>query len=626
VAPTRPRTDRLHHLAGWALLLLAVASIAVFAFQAADTAEHHGYPLAPVTPNAVAAWRDAASTTLMGALAVILVVLLPLQRLGRRPDGPVRLARLWGVLVALGVWLMVGYRLNRFTYGGLWRSREEVGDLLVPAAVVEPRIWYNNIGLTLGCAVLAIVLMAVLERLLPRLRAARPPRSVVVAAGLVLALLAPVSIVPAHWFAAAPTTGDVILISLDAMRPDRMGAYGDDRGLTPNLDRLAADAVRFERAYCQEPWTLTSHMSMLTGLYPDAHGLGFGRSLAGEIWTLPERLRDEGYRTAGSVYDCFLLNPGFGYGAGFDRYEVNNLAAADRARRAAKWITDSDRPGFLFLHFYDPHSDTGELPYEASPEMLERFAPGAAAQFDGWARRVGASEALHQVNLGERPFTAEQREALRRLYDAGVADTDAAVGLFLDRLREEGRYDDATIVVVADHGEALGESGHYMHELLIEETLRIPLLIKWPGGREAGSVRTDLAETVDLAPTLLRALGLPEEEVSQGYDLAAGRTPRSLSLHRSGPDHAATDRQGWRLHHRWSPELGVEPSGIHRIDEPYETREAGLARHPEVLDRFVEPLAELHRANALLAARFRGEDVTMSEADEDLLRSLGYIE
>ncbi|HKK71890.1 MAG TPA: sulfatase [Candidatus Krumholzibacteria bacterium] len=626
MAPTRPRIDRLHHLAGWALVLLAMSSIAVFVIRAVETSGLHGYPLAPITPNAVAAWRDAASTTLMGSLAVILVVLLPLQRLGRRPDGAVRLARLWGVLIAVGAWAMIGYRLNRFTYGGLWRSREEVGDLLVPAALVEPRIWYNNIGLTLGCAVLAIVLMAVLERLLPRSRARRAPRGMVVTAGVVLLLLAPVSIVPAHWFAPAPATGDVILISLDAMRPDRIGAYGDERGLTPNLDRLAADAVRFERAYCQEPWTLTSHMSMLTGLYPDAHGLDFGRALAGEVWTLPERMRDQGYRTAASVYDCFLLSPDFGYGAGFDRYEENNLEAADRARRAAKWVTDSDRPGFLFLHFYDPHSDTGDLPYEASPEMLERFAPGAAEQFRGWARLVGASEALHQVNLGERPFTPAQREALGRLYDAGVADTDAALGLFVDRLKAEGRYEDATIVVVADHGEALGEADHYMHELLIEETLRIPLVIKWPGRREAGTVRTDLAETVDLAPTLLRAIGLPEEEVSQGHDLAAGPTPRSLSLHRSGPDHAATDREGWRLHHRWSTELGIEPSGILRVGGSYADRGLGLTRHPEVLDRFVEPLAELHRANAVLAARFRGDDLTMTEADEELLRSLGYIE
>ena len=619
-------SSRLHHLAGWGFVLLTVAAWVGWVVEALSTTTLHGYPSAPTTPNAVAAWRDAASFVLLLSMVAIIVVLFPLQRLGRAANGPVRLARLWGILAAVGIWLVVGYRLNRFTYGGLWRSREEIGELVVPVALAEPRVWYANIGLTLACAVLAIVLLATLERILPRLRARRAPRVLVATAGVLLLLLAPASIVPAWWIADEPAIGDVILISLDAMRADRIGAYGNPRGLTPNLDALAADGVVFERAYCQEPWTLTSHMSMLTGLYPDAHGLDFGRALAGEVWTVPERMRDAGYRTAATVYDCYLLGPHFGYGAGFDRYEENQIPAASRARRAARWVTGSSRPGFLFLHFYDPHSDTGDLPYDSGPAWQERFAPGAAEHFEGWVRTVGASEALHQVNLGERPMTPEQREAVADLYDAGVAETDAAVGDFLDALREAGRYDDATIVVVADHGEALGEADHFMHELLLEETLRIPFIVKWPGNRDAGTVRTDLAETVDVAPTLLRAVGMDTEEVSQGYDLAEGPTPRTISLHRSGPDHAATDREGWRLHHRWSEELGIQPSGLHRVGEAYESRADGLAEHPEVLDRFVGVLARLHRANAVLRAGFRGVDVTMSEADEDLLRSLGYIE
>lgn len=619
-------TSRLPFLAGWGLVLLAVAAWIGLFVEALGTAAYHGYPSTPTTPNALAAWRDAASFVLLMALVVVIVVLFPLQRLGRTGRGADRLALLWGVLVAVGTWLVVGYRLNRFTYGGLWRTREEIGELILPMALVEPRVWYANIALTLACAILALVLRAAFDRVLPRLSAPRAPGALVATAGVLLLLLAPVSIVPAWWLADEPATGDVILISLDAMRADRMGVYGNPDGLTPNLDRLAADGVAFERAYCQEPWTLTSHMSMLTGLYPDAHGLDFGKSLAGEVWTVPERMRDAGYRTAASVYDCFLLGPHFGYGAGFDRYEENQIPAAARAERAAGWLTGSSRPAFLFLHFYDPHSDTGALPYEAGPQWLERFAPGAAEEFDGWARTVGASEALHQVNLGERPMSDAQREALAALYDAGVAETDAAVGAFLDRLRDEGRYDDATIIVVADHGEALGEADHFMHELLLEETLRIPLVVKWPAGRDAGTVRGDLAETVDVAPTLLRAAGLEPEEVSQGFDLSRGPTPRVLSLHRSGRDYAATDRQGWRLHHRWSEERGIEPSGLHRIDTPYEERARGLEENPTKLDDFVEVLAQLHRANAVLAARFRGEEVAMTEADLDLLRSLGYIE
>lgn len=622
--PSSPR--RLHNFAGWGLLLLAVAAWIGVAWQALGAASFHGYPSTPTTPNALAAWRDAGSLGLVLVLGVVTVLLFPLQRLGGKENGAVRLARLWAVLMAIGVWAVTGFRVNRYTYGELWRTRQEMGDLIIPAAIAEPRVWYANIGLTLACSILAIILLAVFERVLPRLGAPRTPRPVVLVSGLALLLLAPVSIVPAWWVGPTPPAGDVILISLDATRADRLGAYGNERGLTPHLDRLAADGVRFDRAYCQEPWTLTSHMSMLTGLYPDAHGLDFGRALAGPAWTVAERLRDAGYRTSATVYDCYLLSPRFGYGAGFDHYEENQIAAATRAERASRWLTGSDRPGFLFLHFYDPHSDTGTLPYEAGPKWIERFAPGAPEVFEGWIRTVGASEALHQINLGERPITDAQRRALADLYDAGVAETDAAVGLFLDHLRAEGRYDDATIIVVADHGEALGEADHFMHELLLEETVRVPLIVKWPGQRNAGTVRSDLVETVDLAPTILRAAGLAVEEVSQGFDLADGPTGRVVSLHRSGLDYAATDAEGWRFHHRWNQETGIEPIGLHRIDEPYETRADGVGRHPEVLDRFFEALADLHRANLVLAARFAGESVGMSAADEDLLRSLGYIE
>lgn len=618
--------SRLGHLAGWGLALLALGAWIGVVVRALGTTSLHGYPELPTTPNALAAWRDAASLALILALGIVTVVLFPLQRLGRHPQGAIRLGRLWGILTAVGIWAAIGYRLNRFTYGGLWRTREEVGDLIVPAAIVEPRVWYANIGLTLACAVLALALMAVLERLLPRLGAPRAPRVVIAVAGIVLLLLAPASIVPAWWAVDAPVTGDVILISFDALRADRVGAYGNDRGLTPHLDALAADGVRFERAYCQEPWTLTSHMSMLTGLYPDAHGVDFGSALAGPVWTVAERLRDAGYRTSSTVYDCAWLSPRFGYGAGVDRYEENQIPAAARAERAGRWLTGSARSGFLFLHFYDPHSDTGALPYDAGEIWRDRFAPGAADLFDGWARTVGGSEALHQVNVGHRPMSEEMRAAAAALYDAGVAETDAAFGSFVQRLKDAGRYDAATIIVVADHGEALGEAGHFMHELLLEETLRIPMIVKWPGQRHAGTVRTDLVETVDVAPTLLRAAGQPTEDVSQGYDLAPGETPRTIALHRSGPDHAATDADGWRLHHRWSDELGLEATGLQRIDAPYASRVEGLSAHPAVLDAFVQPLAELHRANAVLAAQFRGGAVGLTEADEELLRSLGYIE
>lgn len=607
-------------------MVLAVACVALTAWFALQHTAAQGDPPWPSTPNSLATWQQAASIALGLALGVLVFVLLPLQRLGRSVPGVRWLARLWAIGIAVGIWAAVGLRLNRYGYGALWRSWEQVGALKVPAAVLEPRIWYSNIGLTIGSAVLAIVLLAILERTLPLWRAPRAPRALTIPAALLLLVLVPLVMVPPTWGRPEPVTGDVILISLDALRADRVGAYGNERGLTPALDRLAQDAVRFDRAYTQEPWTLTSHMSMLSGLYPDVHGLDFGRVLAPAVRTLPERLRDVGYATSASVYDCYLLDPHFGYGSGFTRYEVTGQRAGDRARDVARDFLRTDRAGFLFLHFYDPHSDTGALPYVASPEFTQRFAPGAAAAFAGWSGLGGASESLHEVNIGARPISEAQRAALADLYDAGVAETDAAVGIFLDRLREAGRYDDALIIVVSDHGEALGEADHFMHEKLIEETLHIPLLIKLPGNRAAGTVRPDLVETVDLMPTVLALLGLEPEAVTQGRDLLAGGPPRRFAFHRSGPDHAITTEDGWRILYRWGEATGIEPTALRRAGEQPGDGEDRLAVDGAVLDPWVGVLADLHRALATLAARFRGAEVGMSAADEDLLRSLGYIE
>lgn len=620
------RSRSLHHVAGWLFLVLALVCVGLTGYTAIEHTRAHGDPSLPLTPNARAAWQQAGMLALALALAALVFVLLPLQRLGRSFDGTRWLARLWAIGIAAGVWAVLGLRLNRYTYGRLWRSWEEVGDLTIPAAVLQPRVWYSNVGLTIGCAVFAFVLLAVLERTLPLWRMPRAPRILTVPAALVLLALVPLASIPPTLGFRAPSTGDVILISIDALRADRVGAYGNERGLTPHLDRLAQDAVRFERAYSQEPWTLTSHMSMLSGLYPDVHGLDFGRSLAPRTRTLPERLRDVGYATLASVYDCYLLDPHFGYGAGFTQYSVNGQGAGDRARAAARAVLRSDRASFLFLHFYDPHSDTGTLPYVAAPEYLSRFASGATSAFEGWSGPGGASESLHEVNIGARRITDEQRAALPDLYDAGVAETDAAVGHFLDRLREAGRYDDALIVILADHGEALGEAGHFMHERLMEETLHIPLLVKLPGNRGAGTVRDDLVETVDVMPTVLGALGLGDEMVSQGRDLFGDAPRRTFAFHRSGPDHAITTEDGWRMSYRWSEAEGIEPTALRRAGEQPGDGDDRLHSDATVLDAWVGVLADLHRANATLAARFRGAEVTMSEADEDLLRSLGYIE
>jgi arylsulfatase A-like enzyme len=351
---------------------------------------------------------------------------------------------------------------------------------------------------------------------------------------------------------------DIILISLDATRADRLGA-DVTRGVTPNLDAFAARCEVFERAYTQEPWTLTSHMSMLTGLYPDAHGLDFGRALPARVWTLAERLREAGYRTAASVRDCFLLSPRFGYAAGFDRYQEDARDAQSRCRAAADWLLARDRPSFLFLHLYDPHSDSGALPYDAPSNWLPQQTP--RREFVEWAGGRGASEALRQVNEGQLALPESLALWIPRLYDAGLRATDAALGEFFQRLEAADRLRSAWVIVLADHGEALGERGHWMHEELMQATLHIPLLVHRPQDLRAGERRPELAETVDLMPTLLEAAGLPREAISQGESLSAP-FERRFASHRSGPRYAITTFDDWRLEYEFGDGGFLCPSSI----------------------------------------------------------------
>jgi arylsulfatase A-like enzyme len=321
-----------------------------------------------------------------------------------------------------------------------------------------------------------------------------------------------------------------------------------------------------------------------------------------------------------------LLSPRFGYATGFDSYDESNARAGERCRAAAKWLLRSERPGFLFVHLYDPHSDTGTLPYEAGREAIERLAPDARSAFATWTGRDGASESLRKVNEEGLELGEALRVQLRALYAAGVWETDHALAELFGRLRDAGRLDDALVILTADHGEALGEQQHFMHERLMEATLHIPLIVHWPGGARAGERRKPLAELVDLAPTILDVAGLPAEAIAQGHRLdSPAAAARRFAFHRSGLEHAISTADGWRLVYRRDPD--IYGTSLRRIDGSGGDGPDVLADSLQFVDRWAAAIEERHRANDILAARFRdGSSVSMSQLDEELLRSLGYID
>ena len=309
---------------------------------------------------------------------------------------------------------------------------------------------------------------------------------------------------------------NVIIITLDTTRADRMGFLGSTRGLTPSLDLLAKDAVVFTHAFSNVPLTPPSHATILTGTYPQFnHVDDFGSRLSKEIPYLPEILHVRGYRTAAFVSSVILdpiqgSAPGFDrgfdlYDAGFhrrrpgeDRYKSIERRAGEVVARAEKWLEKrGPGPFFLWLHFYDAHD-----PYDP-PE----------------------------------PFKTKYAEAP---YDGEIAYTDAEVGKFLAYLRAKGLYNETMISVMADHGESLGDHGETAHGVfLYDATIHVPLVIKLPGSRSAGKQVDSRAALVDVTPTVLQTVGIPVPRPVQGESLLSRMEATSGSSLSAGADHPA---------------------------------------------------------------------------------------
>ncbi len=356
-----------------------------------------------------------------------------------------------------------------------------------------------------------------------------------------------------------PGPKHVILISLDTLRADHLGAYGNGAQLTPTLDSLAHGGVVFESVLAPAPTTLASHTTMLTGQYPQTHGVprnGFRVPL--DNVTLAERLKEEGFHTTAFI-GSFALHNIFGLDQGFEVYDANFSMKAgggrDQNQRRAQGVTDAalahlskvqGEAGrlFCFLHYFDAH-----LPYEPEPKMAQRFSLDKGVseitgiQIDSIVR--GRHQALLGLKRGDRGFglggsvtkglTAEHLAAAdgkaglpaellaASLYKAEVATVDAAIANLLAGLDEMGILDDCLIIVTGDHGETFWEHGDFWnHGLwLYQTTTHLPWIMSWKGAPwKPGTRVSEACSTVDLVPTLFGLLNLSLDRVLDGVDVA----------------------------------------------------------------------------------------------------------
>ncbi len=416
----------------------------------------------------------------------------------------------------------------------------------------------------------------------------------------------------------------VVLVSIDTLRADHLGLYGYERPTSPSLDGLALESAVFEDATSSSPWTLPAHATLLTGLYPSRHGLtSHARYLSSDLETLAQLFSQAGYRTA-AVVNSHNLGPEFGLDRGFQQYSYVEESVEQRepsseiTDQGLEWIEGAGKsPLFLFLHYYDVHSDYASLPrYES--EFLrpyEGIADGSTAQLAAYREGQVSLSPADAPNLIDR-------------YDAGIRQMDAEIGRILDFLRERGFWEDTLFVVTSDHGEEFFEHGGVLHgQTQYQEVLRVPLVVKGPGIPHGRRVPTPVS-LVDIAPTLLERAGIAVPEGLDGVDVAPLWSEGDPELEArylfSEADHNNVEHditrsvryKSFKLHfNRLSREyrffdLARDPA--EQADVSADERRV-FAALSERLDRFM--------ANEKVEAPVR----SLSEEEIEKLRSLGYL-
>lgn len=318
---------------------------------------------------------------------------------------------------------------------------------------------------------------------------------------------------------AMPGAPNILLISIDSLRADHLGAYGYRRATSPNIDAIARGGTAFETVISPTSWTLPAHMTMLTSLPPEKHGVITDRfRLAHDIETVPQRLHRAGYDTAGFVSATYLDGL-FGFNRGFDVYDDYTILriAAEKSRtavtsglvadRAVDWLRHRKQtsPFFLFLHFYDVH-------YNYNPPA--RFA----RMFDSSYRGPVTGD------INSLPRDVKQRDLahLVALYDGEIAWVDANIGRVVAALDGMGVAKNTIIVITADHGEEFldhGQCGHY--KTLYDEVLRVPLIIRYPGHVAAGRRVEGQVRLMDIGPTVMALAGI---RAPRTHDQTAARS------------------------------------------------------------------------------------------------------
>ncbi len=336
---------------------------------------------------------------------------------------------------------------------------------------------------------------------------------------------------------------NVVLISIDTLRSDHLSLYGYERPTSPHLDAWAGKkAAVFETAVAASPWTLPSHVSMLTGLDAVHHGVNHARPMPDALDSLAERLHSAGWATS-AVTAGGYVHPLYGLAQGFDRFRffAVNMGHRDELEHGLGYALSSldthhDRPFFLFFHTYEVH-----MPFSPRQPWFGQFSPhDPTLELIGSDPRPGPADGFlshkdWRVQRGDEVIDGdgvpEQLASLPSdLYDAGIAYTDAHIGRLLTHLETLGIDEHTIVIVTSDHGDMLGEHGAHNHLYVYDENLLIPLVIADPAGRGAGTRIPQQVRTVDIVPTVMALAGLEPDSSLDGLSLVPLLEGRTLTL------------------------------------------------------------------------------------------------
>jgi arylsulfatase A-like enzyme/Tfp pilus assembly protein PilF len=399
---------------------------------------------------------------------------------------------------------------------------------------------------------------------------------------------------------------NVLLITVDTLRADRLGCYGYPLARTPNIDALAVEGVLYRNAIASAPITLPSHGTIMTGLYPPAHGVRDNGTyaLGDEAVTLAERLKSAGYTTQAFV-SALVLNRRYNLSQGFDGYDdelwaedapklfmIRDRPAGRTVDRAINWFkkwrgSDRRKPFFIWVHLFDPHQ-----PYHPPT----------------WARIITPTA-----------------------YDAEIAFVDKELGRLFHTFKEHGILDNTLVVFTADHGESLGEHQEKTHAVFIyDATVRVPLIIRYPRVFPKGKIYDGPARSVDIVPTVLSVLELPGGKETQGIDLVPVTLGRDPHPDRPQYSESLLSEVGFGMAPLYGVRKGVykwirapKPELYDLRTDPKELRNLYLieTERAAALDKDLEDIFEESRQFSVAT-----RDNPMARETTEMLQSLGYLQ